>query len=134
MTIRGLVLRFTVAYLVSLICGFLLFVYFRSSSTLVIMTAGLAASTLYVCQLFCRRNGRTFSKLETLQAWAAFLAIDIVLQLLTVVSWGGTVQESLARVKQFAAGGLIFTALFHGICIYAFIVLAERVAVRKSGS
>ena len=131
MTIRALILRFTVAYLLSLIFAFLLVVYFRNSSTLTVMTAALAASTFYVCQAFCRKNGRVFSRREMLQVWAAFLAIDIVLQGAAVLSFVGTAQENIARLQQFVAGGFIFTALFHGVCIFLFIFLAGKVASKK---
>ena len=131
MTIRALILRFTVAYVLSLLCAFLLVVYFRNSSTLIVMTAALAASTFYVCQAFCWKNGRVFSRWEMFQAWLAFLAIDLVLQGVVVLSFVGTVEENLARLKQFAADGFVFTALFHGVCIYAFIFLAGKVASKK---
>ena len=131
MTIRALILRFTVAYVLSLLCAFLLVVYFRNSSTLIIMTAALAASTFYVCQAFCWKNGRVFSRWEMFQAWLAFLAIDLVLQGVVVLSFVGTAQENIARLKQFAAGGFVFTALFHGVCIYAFIFLAGKVTAKK---
>ncbi|MFB0935791.1 MAG: ABZJ_00895 family protein [Propionivibrio sp.] len=131
MTIPALIKRFAITYLLSLLFAFLLVVYFRNSSTLIIMTAALAASTLYVCQLFCRKNGRAFIRREMLQAWAAFLAIDIVLQGVTTLSFVGTAQENIARLEQFAAGGLVFTAFLHGICIFLFIFLAGKVASKK---
>lgn len=131
MTIRTLILRFSVAYLLSLVFAFLLVVYFRSNDTLTVMTAALAASTLYVCQAFCRKNGRVFARREMWQAWAAFLAIDIVLQGVAVVSFVGTAQENIARLQQFVAGGFLFTTVFHGVCIFLFIFLADRVASKK---
>ncbi len=80
MTLSALIRRFAVAYLLSLVCSFLLLAYFRNSSTLTIMTAALVASTLYVCQSFCVKNGRALNRREVLQAWVAFLTIDFVLQ------------------------------------------------------
>ena len=132
MTIRSLIRRFTIAYLLSLAFSFLLLAYFRNSSTLTIMTAALAASTLYVCQAFCKENGRELNRQEMLQAWAAFLAIDIALQGLRFVSFVGTMDENLARLKQFATGDLAFMVVFHGICIFLFIYLAGRIASKKA--
>ena len=132
MTLRALIRRFAIAYLLSLAFSFLLLAYFRNSSTLTIMTAALAASTFYVCQGFCTTNGRNFSRQEMLQAWAAFLAIDIALQGLRFVSFVGTMDENLARLKQFATGELLFMVVFHGFCIFLFIYLAGKIASKKT--
>jgi len=131
MTIRALILRFSVAYLLSLVFAFLLVFYFRNSSTLTIMTAALAASTFYVSQAFCTKNGRLFSRREMLQAGLAFLVIDIALQAVAVLSFVGTVQENIARLQKFAAGGFIFTTVFHALCIFLFIFLAGKAASKK---
>jgi len=72
-----------------------------------------------------------FSRREMLLVWAAFLAIDIVLQGVAVLSFVGTAQENIARLQQFVAGGFIFTTLFHGVCIFLFIFLAGKVASKK---
>lgn len=133
MTLNGLVLRFTVAYILSLVIGTWLAVLFANKSAIVVTTAALAASTLFVGQSFCRRNGRKFRGRETLLAWLAFLAIDVFLQAVSVLSFVGTVDENLLRLRQFAAVGLVFMLLFHGLCIYLFLRMAERISVRKLG-
>ena len=132
MTLRALIRRFAIAYLLSLAFSFLLLAYFRNSSTLTIMTAALAASTFYVCQGFCTTNGRNFSRHEMLQAWAAFLAIDIALQGLRFVSFVGTMDENIIRLKQFASDGLVFMVIFHGVCIFVLIHLAGKIALKKA--
>ncbi len=132
MTLSALIRRFAVAYLLSLVCSFLLLAYFRNSSTLTIMTAALVASTIYVCQSFCVKNGRALNNREVLQAWGAFLTIDIVLQGLRFVSFSASVSENIDRLRQFATGELAFMAVFHGICIFIFIHLAGKIASKKA--
>ena len=132
MTLSALIRRFAVAYLLSLVCSFLLLAYFRNSSTLTIMTAALVASTLYVCQSFCVKNGRALNRREVLQAWVAFLIIDIVLQGLRFISFNASVGENVDRLRQFATGELPFMAVFHGICIFIFIHLAGKIASKKA--
>ena len=131
MTLSALIRRFAVAYLLSLVCSFLLLAYFRNSSTLTIMTAALVASTLYVCQSFCVKNGRALNRREVLQAWVAFLTIDFVLQGLRFISFNASVGENIDRLGQFATGELPFMAVFHGICIFIFIHLAGKIAAKK---
>ena len=131
MTVSALIRRFAVAYLLSLVCSFLLLAYFRNSSTLTITTAALVASTLYVCQSFCVKNGRALNRREVLQAWVAFLTIDFVLQGLRFISFNASVGENIDRLGQFATGELPFMAVFHGICIFIFIHLAGKIAAKK---
>lgn len=131
MTVSALIRRFAVAYLLSLVSSFLLLAYFRNSSTLTITTAALVASTLYVCQSFCVKNGRALNRREVLQAWVAFLTIDIVLQGLRFISFNASVGENIDRLRQFATGELPFMAVFHGICIFIFIHLAGKIAAKK---
>lgn len=132
MTFRGLLLRFSIAYVLSLVFGTWLAVLFANQSAMIITTAALAASTLYVCQLYSRRNGRRMGAREMALAWGAFLAIDLVLQALAVLSLVGPLDENLLRLRQFAAGALAFTAVFHGVCIYAFIWMAGTIYARKN--
>ena len=131
MTFRGLVLRFAGVYAVSLVAMSWLAALFVNKNALVVTTAALLVSTLIVCQSFCRRNGRVPNRREMLQAWLAFLAIDLLLQLLAVFSFTAPFAENLARLRQFVGGGFIPLALFHGICLYAFILLSVRVAANK---
>ena len=131
MTLRGLVLRFTVAYVLSLILGLLMAFYFVNKSTFVVTTAALLASTFYVCHSFCRTNRVPLSRGETGLAWAAFLLIDILLQAAMMLSSIGSLEESRARLQQFMSGELLFVLLFHGVCIYAFIRIGEKVAVKQ---
>lgn len=133
MTLGGLILRFAIAYFLSLMVGTWLAVFFVNKSAMVIGTAALAASTLYVCQLFFRRNGRLFRRRETLLVWLAFLAIDAVLQVVSAVSFVGTVDANLLRLRQYAVGGLPFTLLFHGVCIYLFMWIAGKTSAKKLG-
>ena len=134
MTLRGLVLRFTIAYVISLFFGIWLAVFFANKNAMVITTAALLASTLYVCHLFIRRNERLMTRREILLAWLAFLFIHVVLQAVTILSFVGTWQENVVRLQQFAAGGLVFTILFHGVCIYAFIWMAGKISARKASA
>lgn len=133
MTLGGLVLRFTIAYFISLVVGTWFAVFFANKSAMVIGTAALAASTLYVCQLFFRRNGRLFQRREMLLAWLAFLAVDAVLLAVSVVSFVGPAEENLLRLRQFAVGGMPFTLLFHGVCIFFFMWLAGKSSAKKLG-
>ncbi len=133
MTLGGLILRFSVAYLLALVCGLLMAFYFTRASTLVITTAALAASTLYVCQLFRRRNGRSLGGREMAVAWLAFLLIDVALQVLSRLTLVGTDAAGLERLRQFVAGDLIFITVLHGFCILAFMVMAGRVKDKQRG-
>lgn len=90
MTLGGLIWRFSIAYGWRSYAGFLMAFFFAKSSTLVITTAALAASTFYVCRLFRRRSGRNLGGREIALAWAAFLLIDVVLQMLFRLAFVGT--------------------------------------------
>ena len=81
--------------------------YFTRGSTLVVTTVALAASTLYVCQLFRRRSGRYLNGREMAVAWAAFLMIDVILQVLLRLAFVGADAAGLELLRQFAAGELI---------------------------
>jgi len=133
MSLGGLILRFTVAYVLALVGGLLLAFYFTRSSTLVITSAALAASTLYVCQLFRRRNGRNLGGREMALAWPAFLLIDIVLQVLLRLAAVGTDAAGLDLLRKFASGELIVMTVLHGLCILAFMVMAGRVKDKARG-
>ena len=133
MPLGGLIWRFSIAYLLALVCGFLMAFFFAKSSTLVITTAALAGSTLYVCQLFRRRSGRNLGGREIALAWAAFLLIDVVLQMLFRLAFVGTDAAGLERLRQFASGDLIFITVLHGFCILAFMVMAGRIKDKSRG-
>ncbi len=133
MTLGGLISRFLITYVVALVGAFLLAFYFAKGSTLVITTAALAASTLYVCQLFRRRSGRKLDGRETVIAWIVFLLIDVVLQVLSRLAFVGTDAEGLDRLRQFVAGDLVFISVLHGLCILAFIVMAGRIKDKSRG-
>lgn len=133
MTLGGLILRFSAAYLLALVGGLLLAFYFTRSSTLVITSAALAASTLYVCQLFRRRNGRNLVGKEMALAWPAFLLIDVVLQVLLRLASVGTDAAGLDLLRQFVAGELIVMTVLHGLCILAFMAMAGRIKDKARG-
>ncbi len=130
MTLCGLVLRFTIAYVFSLILGLLMAFYFANQSVFVITTAALLASTFYVCHAFCRRNMAVLSRGETGLAWVSFLLIDFLLQAGMIFLSVGSLEQSRARLQQFIFGELLFVLMFHGVCIYAFIRIAEKVAAK----
>ena len=133
MTLGELIYRFFVTYVVALVGAFLLAFYFTKGSTLIISTAALAASTLYVCQLFRRRAGRNPGGREVAIAWLTFLLIDVVLQVLFRLAFVGVDAAGLERLRQFVVGDLIVIAVLHGFCILAFIMIAGRIKDKNRG-
>ncbi len=132
MTIRGLLLRFSIAFVLVLVASALFFPFFSTKSLTTINTAALLPSTLYACMVFARENKRFLTRRERWQAWGGILGIDMLVQAalslwLLVGSSGPTTTPPVQLV-----GSLVFIALLHGVLTLAFIAMAGKVFVQKS--
>ncbi len=128
MTITGVLWRFALAYILSLVAvgAVLDFLGFAGNSGLNI--AVLAGCIMWSCILFGKANNRYFTRSEKTTVLLGMLAIDIVLQVATLYATSfQAVSDAGIKAMVIALGVL---GLFHALTIYLFIGFAGKLLAR----
>lgn len=120
MTLRQLLIRFTVTYIAALIVLAVVVSWLDLKAGTSINTSALLAATLYACMTFCEKNGRRLSADEATKAWRGMLAIDLSLQIL-IVALMALVSLAPGLLSGPVLFALVFVGLLHAAGLYAMV-------------
>lgn len=131
MTVKGVLWRFTLAYIAALVLVGYTLNYFGIKGGSGINTAILMGCIFWVCSAFAKANKRYFTASEKTAVVLGLILIDIVFQ--WSVSW---LVLSQKHPSSSPGGALLFATLFigtlHAILIY-FLVGAVKKSLVKQG-
>lgn len=131
MTLRGLLVRFCITYILFLVVAMMLLPFFGTKSTALVSTAALLAAVLHSGQAFLQRNGRYLTRREKWQAWSGIMSIDVVLQaVLPLVLLAGTASNFTDHLFSLIPS-LAFVVILHGLAALLALVLAGKIVARK---
>jgi len=124
MTIKGVLWRFALAYVVAAIAAGTVLNMLGIKGGTGVNVGLLAGCTLWVCIAFGKANGRYFTSSEKTLAVTGMIVIDLALQLVVM----------LATLSQRTAGlhagamlfALAFVGLLHAVAIYFFVGMAGK--------
>lgn len=119
MTLRQLLIRFTLTYIAALIVLGFVVSWLNLKASTSINSSALLAAALYACMTFCEKNGRRLSADEVTKAWVGMLAIDLCLQVLIVLIALGSLAPGLLSGPMLFA--LVFVGLLHAVGLYAMV-------------
>ena len=131
MTLRGLLVRFCITYILFLVVAMMLLPFFGTKSTALVSTAALLAAVLHSGQAFLQRNGRYLTRREKWQAWSGIMSIDMVLQIVVpLLLLAGTASNFTAHLVGLIPS-LAFVAILHGLAAMLALALAGKIGARK---
>lgn len=123
MTVKGVLTRFTIAYVVLLVGGATLLVALEFKPGSSLNTAVLLGSVLYACLAFGQKNGRYFTPEEKSRVVWGMIAVNLVIQTLIgslVLLGPGKLSAGLFF------GALAFVGALHAGVIYVFVGVAGK--------
>jgi hypothetical protein len=129
MTIRGLLVRFSLIYAAALLLGSALLASMQAQSSSAANIAALAATVMWVCFSFGRKNGRYFTGAEKWQTWGGMVAINVCFQ--TALAWYALGGTGKAVSPSILLGVLGFVGLLHALAIYFFIGIAGKMLTQQ---
>ncbi|MDZ4357945.1 MAG: ABZJ_00895 family protein [Variovorax sp.] len=125
MSIRGLLARFGLAYLVLLLGIAITLSLLGVKTNAGTNTAALLGAVMWACMAFGKRNGRYFTREEKPRAVLGMLAVDLALQAAFAVG-----VSLLAGAGALQMGPLLFSLLFigvlHAVTVYFFVGLSGK--------
>lgn len=130
MTVKGLLFRFFVGYLVLLIVAGLTLSHFGIKGGTWVDTGILFGLIFWVCMSFGQKNGRYFTKSEKTTTVLGIIAIDLLLQfLLSLAAISGSNLNVGAGSLAFA---LVFVGLLHSALIYYSVGSCEKYLIKQN--
>jgi len=130
LTIKGLLFRFFIGYLVLLIVAGLTLSFFGIKGGSWVNTGILIGLIFWVCMSFGQKNGRYFTKSEKTTTVLGIIAIDLLLQLL--LSLAATSGSSLNIGAGSLVFALIFVGLLHSVLIYYFVGSCKKHLIKQN--
>lgn len=132
MTIKGVLWRFALAYLLATIAVGLIVNALDLGLGSGLNVAILAGCIVWVCGAFGKANGRYFDSREKTLVVLGMVAIDMALQFIFTSVAMFLMPEGLdSKALLFA---LVFVGLLHAVGIYAFVSMGRRFAVKQSAA
>ena len=129
MTIKGLLLRFFLGYLVLIIVAGVILNYFSLKGGSWINTGILIGLVFWVCLSFGQKNKRYFTKDEKIATVLGMIAIDLLLQILLSVAALSATDAHLGVTPFVLALG--FIGLLHGLVIYYFVGSIKKIMIKQ---
>jgi len=130
MTIKGVLWRFALAYVVAVIIVGYIANYFGIKSSSGLNIGILAGCVVWVCSAFGKANKRYFTGAEKMAVVLGLIFIDVAIQVL--FSLAAISQRD--PVENFGSALLIavvFVGALHAIAIYLFVGLAKKPLIKQ---
>ncbi|WP_077002866.1 ABZJ_00895 family protein [Variovorax sp. KK3] len=123
MSLRQLLLRFGIAYLLLLLAAGALLAALGVQNNAGVNVAALLGAVMWACVGFAKKNGRYFTRPEKRRAVLGMLAVDLGIQALFSI----IVSASQGTLPVAAlALALLFIGALHALVIWVFVGLAGR--------
>lgn len=129
MTIKALLIRFFIGYLVLLVAAGLVLSHLPIKGGSWINTGILIGLVSWLCMSFGQKNKRYFTKNEKAAAVLGIVAIDLLLQfVLSLAALSGTGAKVGGGPLVFA---LAFTGLLHAALVYFFVGSTRKLLIKQ---
>lgn len=132
MTIKGVLWRFALAYLLGTIAVGLIVNALGLSSGSGLNVGILAGCIIWVCGAFGKANGRYFDSEEKTRVVLGMIAIDVALQF--IFTWAAMSQRPGGLNSNAMLFALAFVGVFHAVGIYVFVSMARKFAVKQGAA
>lgn len=131
MTIKGFLIRFSIAYFTLVLISVLMSLYLDIKGGILLGTAILFGAIYWAYLEFGKQNKRNFTKNEKFAAVVGIIVVDLSLQIafsLVAVFLG---ESTIGFIHQVVFGFLIVGSL-HALVIYYFVKSSDKIIARHN--